>query len=55
MSSFNLMWNMFYIKNSSFNYKSPRHNVSLAYKYEYDLCDCGGVDGDGSQIMNIKL
>lgn len=41
MSSFNIMWNMFYIKNSSFNYNSPRHNLSLAYKYEYDLCNCG--------------
>ena len=41
MSSFNIMWNMFYIKNSSFNYNLPRHNLSLAYKYEYDLCNCG--------------
>ncbi len=41
LSSFNIMWNMFYIKNSSFNYNLPRHNLSLAYKYEYAICDCG--------------
>ena len=35
------MWNMFYIENSSFNYNKPRHNLSLAYKFEYEVCNCG--------------
>ena len=41
ISSFNFMWNMFYIDNSSFNYNKPRHNLSLAYKFEYEECNCG--------------
>ena len=41
MSLFNLMWNMFFIKNNSFTYNQPRHNLSLAYKFQYDICDCG--------------
>jgi len=41
ISSFNIMWNMFYIDNSSFSYKVPRHNLSIAYKYKYMPCDCG--------------
>tara|TARA_B100000900_G_C20053203_1_gene502780 strand:+ start:115 stop:489 length:375 start_codon:yes stop_codon:yes gene_type:complete len=32
---------MFYIENSSFNYNKPRHNLSLAYKFEYEVCNCG--------------
>ena len=30
ISSFNFMWNMFYIDNSSFNYNKPRHNLSFS-------------------------
>lgn len=41
LSSFNLMWNMFFVENNSFTYNQPRHNLSFAYKYQYYVCDCG--------------
>ncbi len=41
VSSFNFMWNMFHIDNSSFNYNKARHNLSFAYKFEYEECNCG--------------
>jgi len=41
LSTIDIMWNIFTIKNDAFDYKKPKQNISIAYGYEYIKCDCG--------------
>ena len=41
LSTINVMWNIFTIKNEAFDYKTPKQNFSIAYTYEYIKLNCG--------------